>query len=172
MENIFLETKRLILRKMDEKDFSEVAKMLKNPRVMYAWEYEFDDNDVLQWIKKNREFYKKYNLGFFIAIEKSSLNIVGQIALKPDIIDGKEYYEIGYILNEEYWNKGYAREGAKAMAAYAFNILKTDSIIFEIRPENTSSIKVAKHLGASLTGEFIKNVRGKRMKHLIYTLKK
>ena len=50
MEEIFLETERLRLRKMDEKDFGELAKMLKNPRVMYAWEYDFDDNDVFGWI--------------------------------------------------------------------------------------------------------------------------
>ena len=40
----------------------------------------------------------------------------------PDIIDGIEYYEIGYILKEKFWHKGYALEGAKAMINYAFQI--------------------------------------------------
>lgn len=172
MEEIFLETKRLILREMDEKDFGELAKILKNPRVMYAWEYDFDDNDVFGWIKKNKEYYKKYNLGYFLAIEKQSSEIVGQFALLPDIIDGKEYYEAGYILKEEFWHNGFAREGTKGIVDYAFNKLKLDSIIFEIRPENKNSIHVAEYLGANVTGEFLKNVRGRQMKHLIYTLKK
>ena len=58
MDNTFAETERLILRQMSEKDFSDIAEMLKNPNVMYAWEYVFDDIDVLKWIKKNREYYK------------------------------------------------------------------------------------------------------------------
>lgn len=157
---------------MDEKDFNEVALMLKNPQVMYAWEYEFDDNEVLGWIKKNRQYYKRYNLGYFLAVEKATQNIAGQIALLPDVIDGKEYYEIGYILKEEFRHKGYATEGAKSMIKYAFNNLDADSVIFEIRPENSNSRKVAERLGAAVTGEFIKNVRGREMKHLIYTLKK
>ena len=37
MDNIFLETERLILRQMSENDFSDIAEMLKNPNVMYAW---------------------------------------------------------------------------------------------------------------------------------------
>lgn len=137
---------------------------------MYAWEYVFDDIDVLQWIKKNREYYKKYGLGYFLVVDKQSGQVVGQIALMPDFIDGREYYEIGYILKEKFWHNGYAFEGAKTMIEYAFNNLKLDNIIFEIRPENFQSIKVAEKCGAVVTGEFVKNVRGKNMKHLIYSI--
>lgn len=172
MENIFLETERLILRKMNETDFNSVASMLKNPKVMYAWEYVFEDIDVLAWIKKNREYYKKHGLGFFLAIDKNLNDVVGQIALMPDIINGEELYEIGYILREEHWHKGYAQEGVRCMLYYAFNTLRLHSIIFEIRPENIASRKVAETFGAHISGTFMKNVRGKNMKHLIYTLKK
>lgn len=170
MENFFTESERLYFRKMSESDFSDVAEMLKNPNVMYAWEYVFDDIDVLQWIKKNREYYKKYGLGYFLAVDKQSGQIIGQIALMPDVIDGKEYYEIGYILKEKFLHNGYAFEGAKAMINYAFKTLKLSSIIFEIRPENFASRRVAEKCGAVVTGEFVKNVRGKSMKHLIYLL--
>ena len=56
------------------------------------------------------------------------------------------------------------------MIEFAFNNLKLDNIIFEIRPENFQSIKVAEKCGAVVTGEFVKNVRGKNMKHLIYSI--
>lgn len=170
MEQYFAESKRLIYRKMSEADFSDIAEMLKNPNVMYAWEYVFDDIDVLQWIKKNREYYKKYGLGYFLVVDKQSGQVVGQIALMPDFIDGREYYEIGYILKEKFWHKGYALEGAKTMIEYVFNDIKLDNVIFEIRPENFQSRKVAEKCGAVVTGEFVKNVRGKNMKHLIYSI--
>ena len=172
MDNIFIETERLILREMYDSDFTEVASMMKSKNVMYAWEYVFEDIDVLAWIKKNREYYRKYNLGYFLAVDKKLQEVVGQIALMPDIIEGIQFYDVGYILNEKFWHKGYAYEGAEAVINYAFNKLNLDSVIFEIRPENSPSIKVAEKFGAKVSGEFLKNVNGKPMKHLIFTLKK
>lgn len=75
---------------------------------MYAWEYDFSDEDVQNWIDKNISLYKKYNLGFFLMLENTSQKVVGQAALMPDEIDGQQYYEIGYILKKEHWHKGYA----------------------------------------------------------------
>lgn len=157
---------------MEDTDFKILASMLKNPSVMYAWEYVFEDIDILAWIKKNREYYWKYGLGFFLAVDKTLNEVVGQIALMPDNIEGIDYYEIGYMLREEFFHQGYAREAVKAMIEYAFANLDTESVIFEIRPENIQSIKVAEFFNAKVTGEFVKNVQGKKMKHLIYTLKK
>ena len=43
MNSIFAQTERLILREMSEADFLDIEEMMKNPNVMYAWEYIFDD---------------------------------------------------------------------------------------------------------------------------------
>ena len=139
---------------------------------MYAWEYSFTDEDVQNWINKNLELYKKYNLGYFLIIEKISKKVVGQAALMPDVIEGKHYYEIGYILKKEYWHKGYATEASRSLKDYAFNILKLNEVIFEIRPQNKSSRKVAENLNANICGKFVKDFRGKKMEHLIYKLTK
>lgn len=172
MQNVFLETERLSLRYITQDDFEELKTILKDKDVMYAWEYNFTDNDVQEWINKNLERYKKYNLGFFIISENKSGNVIGQVALEPDTIEGKPYYEIGYILKKEYQHKGYATEAANALKKYAFDTLKLNEVIFEIRPNNLPSRKVAESLGAKIYGEFIKNVRNKKMTHLIYKLYK
>lgn len=114
---------------------------------MYAWKYDFTDNDVQKWIDKNLEHYKKYNLGFFLMSENRTGNIIGQAALEPDTVEGKQYYEIGYILKKEYWHKGYATEVANALKEYSFNTLKLNEVIFEIRPNNLPSCKIAETLG-------------------------
>lgn len=168
----FLKTERLILRYITQDDFEELRTILQNKDVMYAWEYDFTDKDVQEWIDKNLELYKKYNLGFFIIVESKTGNITGQAALKQDIIEGNQYYEIGYILKKEYWHRGYATEAAKALKDYAFHILHLNEVIFEIRPNNISSRKVAENLNAKICGEFTKNVRNKKMVHLIYKLTK
>ena len=170
MSNIFLKTERFILRYITQEDFEELKAILQDKDVMYAWEYNFSDNDVQNWIDKNLELYKKYNLGYFLMVENTSGKILGQSALTPDIINEYTYYEIGYILKKEYWHKGFATEAANALKNYAFNTLNLNEIIFEIRPDNISSRKIAENLNAKICGEFIKNVRNKKMLHLIYKL--
>lgn len=165
-----METERLYLRRMTNDDFEEVKEMLFNPKVMYAWEYTFTEQDVKDWIKKNLDKYQKCSLGYFLVIDKTSNKVLGQAALMPDEIDGKTYYEIGYIFKPENWHKGYATECASALADYAFKTLGCNEVIFEIKPDNILSIHVAERLGAKISGSFYKNVRGKEMKHLIFKL--
>ena len=160
------------MRRICETDFEELKSILQDTDVMWAWEYEFSEKDVQAWIDKNLCLYEKCGLGYFIVEDKMNSNILGQAALMPDIIEGCEYFEIGYILKKKYWHKGYATECAKAFRDYAFNILGLNEVIFEIRPENLSSRRVAERLGAKISGEFIKNVRGKSMVHLIYKIGK
>ena len=69
MSNIFLKTERFILRYLTQEDFEELKEILQDKDVMYAWEYEFSDNDVQNWIDKNLELYKKYNLGYFLMVD-------------------------------------------------------------------------------------------------------
>lgn len=170
MHNVFFETERLILRYITQNDFAELKTILQDKDVMYAWEYDFTDNDVQEWIDKNLSLYANYNLGYFLVSEKMSNKVIGQAALMPDSIEGTQYHEIGYILKKEYWHKGYAREAARALVGYAFHVLQLKEVIFEIRPNNLPSRKVAENLHAKISGEFVKNVRGIAMPHLLYTL--
>ncbi len=167
---MFLETNRIILRYMSALDFDDLKLMLEDKDVMYAWEYTFNDTEVYNWINKNIELYRKYNLGYFIMEDKISHEVIGQAALMPDNINNKQYYEISYMLKKQYWHNGYAKKCAEALINYAFNKLNLSEVIFEIRPENKPSIKVAEGLGAKISGEFVKQVREKEMLHLIYKI--
>lgn len=172
MDKIFLETDRLIIKYITQNDYKELKDILQDSNVMYAWEYQFTDEDVQNWIDKNLMLYQKYNLGYFIVKEKLSGNITGLTALAPTNVNNHEYYEISYILKKQFWHNGYAFECAKSLIRYAFYRLNLQEIILEIRPENTASRKVAERLNARIAGSFTKNVKGKEMYHLIYKLNK
>lgn len=172
MQEKFLQTNRLYLRQMTENDFNDIAAMMQDPRVVYAWEYTFSDNEVHDWISRNIKLYEKYSLGYFLVCDKVTHKVLGQTALMPDKIDGTEYYEIGYIFKYENWHQGYAYESVDALIKYAFKKLNLKEIIFEIRPENKSSIKVAEKFGAKICGSFDKKVQNKIMKHLIFKIEK
>ena len=44
-----LRTERLILREMTWEDLPDLAQILQDPQVMYAYEHDFTDEDVKQW---------------------------------------------------------------------------------------------------------------------------
>lgn len=87
MTNIFLKTERFVLRYITQDDFEELKIILQDKEVMYAWEYNFNNEDVQNWIDKNLGLYKKYNLGYFLMVENISGKILGQAALIPDVIN-------------------------------------------------------------------------------------
>lgn len=168
--NVVWESERLFFRLMEKDDFTIIAKMLKDPSIMYAWQRDFNDDDVNEWIDNRIRNYKTFGFDFYVAIDKISGNAVGQIGLVDEFINNEHKIGVGYILNKEYQNKGYASEGARAMFDYAFKVLKVGEVVATIRPENIASIKVAEGLGMKLIGNFIKVYNKLEMKHYIYSI--
>lgn len=60
---MILETERLILREMEQTDFQDLSEILRNPRVMYAYEHNFTDEDVQIWLDRQKMRYEKYGFG-------------------------------------------------------------------------------------------------------------
>lgn len=165
-----IQSERLIFRTIEDSDFEVIANIMRDAGVQKIWEHYFSDDDVREWIDRRKKGYANNGMDYLLAVNKLSQEIVGQIGLLKENIDGEEIWGIGYILMSKYYGNGYATEGAKAMADYAFNTLKAPKIICDIRPMNKSSIAVAKRLGMIETGMFIKNYRGIEMPHLIFEL--
>lgn len=170
--DIVFSSERLNFRKISANDYKSLCKILQDKEIMYAWEHAFSDEEVSEWIDKNLVRYKNEGFSYFAAIEKNTQSFIGVIGPLIDDINGKKQIEIAYILDKEYWGSGYAIEGAKACVEYAFNALNIDKVIAQIRPENTSSRKVAEKIGMKIEGEFIKTYNGKDMLHLIYSRSK
>ena len=166
---MIFETERLVFREMVQDDFADLAEMLQDPQVMYAYEHDFSDLDVQQWLDRQIRRYRDYGFGLWAVITKAGGIMVGQAGLTMQPYRNTEVLE---IVKEKFWHNGYALEAAKSLAKYAFDKLNLQEIILEIRPENTASRKVAERLNAHITGSFTKNVKGKEMYHLIYTLHK
>lgn len=170
MKTYWIESDRLYFRKMEEKDFDEVARILRDKQVEYIWEMSFTDDDVREWIERRMEGYRKHGMDYLLAIEKATDEVVGQIGVLTIPIDGVECADIGYMLKEQYRGKGYATEGARRMCQYAFEELKVPKVVCDIRPVNQESIAVARRIGMEQTGSFIKRYRGLEREHLVFEL--
>ena len=60
---IILETKRLLLRELEPEDRKDLAEILQDPQVMYAYEHEFTDDDVQAWLDRQQERYRRDGFG-------------------------------------------------------------------------------------------------------------
>ena len=176
MQKIEIEYKivseRLNFREINEEDFNAVYNILKEEEIMYAWGHGFSESETREWIKKNKVRYKSDRYSYFFVTEKKSRNFIGLIGPLIEEIDGKKYIGVAYILDKKYWGCGYATEGLKACINYAFDTIKANKVIAEIRPENIKSRKVAERAGMKIEGEFIKVYNNENMLHLIYSISK
>ena len=167
-QSVMLESDRLIFRKITVDDFDDLAAMLRDPDVMYAWEHTFSDEQIHKWIENQILRYRDHVVGYFAAIRKDTRAFVGQMGLLWSDFDELRVLEIGYMLKRKYWGKGFATEGAAALAQYAFDTIGVNRVYASIRPENTQSIRVAERIGMTADGSFIKQYNGKNMEHVIY----
>lgn len=165
-----IETDRLILRKINRHDYLDIANILQDIDVMYAWEKSFSDDEVQIWIDENIKRYNNEGYSYFLAINKVEGTAVGVMGPLVEKINNKSFIGVAYILNRKSWGKGYAIEGVKACIEYAFRRLNARNIIAQIRPNNINSIHVAQRLNMKLIDKYVKLYDGKEMEHLIYSI--
>jgi RimJ/RimL family protein N-acetyltransferase len=86
---IIIETERLILRKMVEKDYNNLCKILQDKDVMYAYEHAFSDEEAKTWLSKQFERYNKDGYGLWAIIHKKTNEFLGQCGLSIQNVNGK-----------------------------------------------------------------------------------
>lgn len=169
---VILETERLYLREMNQSDFEDLAEILQNPRVMYAYEHDFSDNDVQEWLDRQITRYKKYGFGLWAVILKNTDEMIGQAGLTMQFYKGTEVLENGYLLKERFWHHGYASEAANGRKKYAFEQLNRDKVYSTIKSDNYASMKVAKSMGMKKEDEFVTQYYNGDMLHFLYSIYK
>ncbi|MDU1889413.1 MAG: GNAT family N-acetyltransferase [Dysgonomonas sp.] len=165
---IILETERLILRELEQSDFTDTCLLLQDPVVMYAYEGAFNKQEVQEWLDKQLKRYHDDGFGLWGVVEKDSGELIGQCGITYQEYEGKQIPEIGYLLRKEFWHKGYATEAAIACKEYAFKALNFNKIYSIIRDTNTASQRVAQRNGMIPTATFIKHYRGIDMPHILF----
>ena len=118
-----LRTKRLFLREMEPSDFADLAEILQDPKVVYAYEHTFSDADVWEWLERQRRRYREDGFGLWAAVLKQTGEMIGQAGLTLQPCEGEQVLEIGYLFKERHWHRGYAREAAQACKAVSYTHL-------------------------------------------------
>ncbi len=144
-----IETKRLILRQWKESDKTPNFHMNSNPEVMkfFPKPLSREESDLLADRMKAK--IDQNGFGFYAVEEKESGLFVGTIGLNcPEYTTHfTPCTEIGWRLDNKFWKRGYATEGAKAVLNYAFDELKLDEIVSFTSKLNTPSMSVMERIG-------------------------
>lgn len=102
-------------------------------------------------------------VGFWCLINKEDSAFIGISGLLKCNYLGKESYEFGFILNDNFWGKGIATEIGKFWINYAKNKLKLDEILATASPENHASRRVLEKLDLQMVRQFTSKERGARL---------
>ena len=150
-----IETKRLILRQFEESDLDNMYEYTTQENVgpRAGWQPHKSKEDTLEYLKSIKD-----NPNKFAIVLKEENKLIGAI----DLNDVSERFngvdinpdakEIGYVLNENYWSKGYVSEAADALLNYAFNTLGISEIVGSHDSKNIGSERVQEKNGMKQIG--------------------
>jgi len=144
---VVTETLRLLLRYFTWNDLNDMATIYADPIGMAfrGSPRTFEETQqVFKWIFDN---YSKDGFEMWAIIHKADQKLIGCCGLIPQVVDGQQETEMGYILAKEYWGQGLATEAAFAVRNYGFEKLGCDRIIALINPKNLASQNVAQKIG-------------------------
>lgn len=144
-----LRTKRLVLKPLENRDWTFILSLFSLPVV-----HRFEQGPLPTQQKIREQFdnvLKRSTLLpndgsiWFIAHTQEYLPI-GQIKLTCNWPEVQEW-EIGYAFLPEFWGKGYAGEACETVLHWAFSDLHVHKVIAIINAENKRSVALARRIG-------------------------
>ena len=140
---MILETKRLILREMDQNDYNALYAVLADSDIMQHYPYTFDEARVRNWITRNKERYQKDGFGLWALVLKETGEMIGDCGITMQNIHGAMLPEVGYHIRADQQRKGYATEAAAACIRWAFEHYDFPAVYSYMKYTNIPSQKTA-----------------------------
>ncbi len=155
---IHIETKRFLLRDVEEKDVQGIFDLDSDPDV-----HTYLGTPPIQTLDEAREIiqdirrqYTLNGIGRWAVIDKKSSDFVGWTGLKfeQDLRPEFDYYDIGYRLRKKYWGQGIATLTARESIRYGFERLNLDEICGAADANHGASNHILQKIGLTFTEQF------------------
>ncbi|GEJ47967.1 GNAT family N-acetyltransferase [Chryseobacterium sp. ON_d1] len=153
-----IETERLILSKLEEKDIPFIVEYLQHriySDLTSNIPYPYTESDARFWLRMSKDAFEN-NTGYTFGIRNKEGHIIGAIGLH-DREDDKA--ELGYWLGIPYWNKGYVTEAAKAIVDFGFNELGFHKIFATHFIHNPASGRIMEKIGMEQEAVLIQEIK-------------
>ncbi len=149
-------SERLGFRAWKSTDLPKLFVINSNSKVMEFFPNKPSLKETEGFIERMNTQYKESQYCYFAVEVIETGDFIGFIGLSKQTYeaDFTPCVDIGWRLDEQFWYKGYATEGAKASLHYAFKTLKLNEVVAVCPKVNTKSEQVMKKIGMQKITEF------------------
>ena len=142
------ETKRLILRRIEESDYEDMFEYSADAEVTkyLTWKPHANIEETKNYLA---DLQKKYNDGKFFdwgIVYKETGKLIGTCGFTSININ-KNICEAGYVLAKNYWGMGIMSEALECVMDFAFNYFGFDKVEARFLEGNDNSKKVMQKAG-------------------------
>ena len=99
---------------------------------------------------KSRALYAQHGFSFLFMIEKASGEMVGHCGIKQvdnPLAQNQGDHEIGWLIREDRWRRGYAEEAVRAILEWAFLRVGAPHVVALTSTSNEPSWRLMEKLG-------------------------
>lgn len=150
MAEAVLETARLLLRQIGEDDLDAHMLHLNTPAVMEHLGGVQPRDIIAGKHTAAREGFAREGFGFMLMIEKASGALVGHCGLRRvahPLAPNPQDHEIGWIVREDRWRRGYAFEAMRAVVDWGFDEVGAPVLVALTCKANEGSWRLMEKLG-------------------------
>lgn len=139
-QEVILESERILLRQIRMEDLEDLFLLYSNEKI---YKYRLGvikktKESVEKFIQNSlKEYEAREAMYFAICLKEHPERVIG-VAELFGIDKMVEMVNIGYSINEDYWNKGIATEVAGILIRYLFEEIEVNRIQAHVMPENKS----------------------------------
>ncbi len=151
-----LQTRRLILRRLQPSDIQALADLWTDPEVTQYMGGPRDRARLLATLEDTAHHPLRDRYDLWPVVEKQSGRVIGNCGLLEKEVEGKDEIELVYVLARSAWGRGYATEMAEAIKQHAFDTLGLRRLIALMEPDNQASERVAIKIGMRLEKEVVR----------------
>ena len=151
---VYLETERLVLRRLTADDALNLFELDSDPEVMRYLSggaptpRDLIEREILPRFLASYQRFPGY--GTWAAAGKSSGDFLGWFGFRPSTEDAPGDVSLGYRLRRSAWGNGYATEGSRALIRKGFTELGAERVYATTYEDNLASRRVMEKLGMKL----------------------
>lgn len=145
-------TDRLLLREMTVADVPRLYELYRGEAVTRYMEplYETAEQEMTYTQDYICNVYAYYGYGMWLIVLKETDEVIGRAGLEYK--EGEDGLELGFMLGEDYWHRGYAYEACSAVLTYGREYLGCECFYARVHPDNGSSRRLCERLGMHTDG--------------------
>ena len=147
---LFLQTERLLLRNVEEKDAAVMYDYRNNPICARYQRGQSKSQEAIEnLIKQHKDDLMQIDQAFFIALALAESNeMIGEIVVMPNGPD----INMGYTISYQHQRRGYAFEALTALISVLQKKYPEHTLVCLTDPNNQPSMALLKKLGFTDSG--------------------